>query len=149
MAEVAAPSRAASAEWRRCPSCEAFVYHKRLKRNLHVCPECNHHFRLRLRLRLELLLDEGSFEELSGDLEPIDALSFVDSKPYPERIAAAQNKTGAKSGARVRHGHDRRAPAGRRPASTSTSSAAAWAAPSARRSPAPPSWRSRRAPRCS
>src|SRR5688572_32351314 len=99
VAEVAAPSRAASAEWRRCPSCEAFVYHKRLKRNLHVCPECNHHFRLRLRQRLEQLLDEGSFEELGADLEPTDALSFVDSKPYPDRIAAAQAKTGAKSGA--------------------------------------------------
>lgn len=99
MAEVAAPSRAATAEWRRCPSCEAFVYHKRLKRNLHVCPECNFHFRLNLRARLDQLLDEGSFEELSGDLEPVDALSFVDSKPYPDRIAAAQRKTGAKSGA--------------------------------------------------
>jgi acetyl-CoA carboxylase carboxyl transferase alpha subunit/acetyl-CoA carboxylase carboxyl transferase beta subunit len=92
-------SRAVSAEWRRCPSCQAFVYHKRLRRNLHVCPECNHHFRLRIRDRLAMLLDEGSFEELSGDLEPQDALSFVDSKPYTDRIAAAQKKSNAKSGA--------------------------------------------------
>jgi len=99
VAEVAAPSRAASADWRRCPACEAFVYHKRLKRNLHVCPECNHHFRLRLRDRVAMLVDEESFEELSGDLEPIDALSFVDTKPYAERIAAAQKKSSAKSGA--------------------------------------------------
>jgi acetyl-CoA carboxylase carboxyl transferase alpha subunit len=99
LAEIAAPSRAASAEWRRCPSCEAFVYYKRLKRNLGVCPECNHHFRLRIRERIAQLLDDDSFEELSGDLEPIDALSFADSKPYTERIAAAQAKSGAKSGA--------------------------------------------------
>jgi acetyl-CoA carboxylase carboxyl transferase alpha subunit/acetyl-CoA carboxylase carboxyl transferase beta subunit len=99
VAEVAAPSRAATAEWRRCPSCEAFVYHKRLRRNLHVCPECNHHFRLLIRDRVAMLLDEGSYEELSGDLEPLDALSFSDSKPYPERIAAAQKRSGAKSGA--------------------------------------------------
>jgi acetyl-CoA carboxylase carboxyl transferase alpha subunit/acetyl-CoA carboxylase carboxyl transferase beta subunit len=98
VAEVAAPSRSATAEWRRCPACEAFVYHRRLKRNLGVCPECNHHFRLRLRERLEQLLDEDSYEELSGDLEPVDALSFVDSKPYAERIAAAQKKGEAKSG---------------------------------------------------
>jgi len=96
---VAAPSRAATAEWRRCPSCEAFVYHKRLRRNLHVCPECNHHFRLLLRDRIAMLLDDDSFEELSGELEPIDALSFADSKPYSERISAAQKKSGAKSGA--------------------------------------------------
>lgn len=100
VAEVAAaPSRAASAEWRRCPSCETFLYHKRLRRNLHVCPDCNYHFRLGVRDRLDQLLDEGSYEELSGDLEPLDALSFVDSKPYPQRIAAAQSKAGAKSGA--------------------------------------------------
>ena len=99
MAEVAAPSRAASAEWRRCPSCEAFVYYKRLKRNLHVCPECNHHFRLRLRDRLEQLTDPGSIEELGEDLEPIDALSFSDSKPYTERIAAAEKKGEVKAGA--------------------------------------------------
>ncbi|HEY1357706.1 MAG TPA: acetyl-CoA carboxylase carboxyltransferase subunit alpha [Thermoleophilaceae bacterium] len=98
MAEVAAPARPASADWRRCPACEAFVYHKRLKRNLHVCPECNHHFRLRLRDRIAQLVDEGSFEELSADLEPIDALSFADSKPYPDRISAAQSKTGSKDG---------------------------------------------------
>jgi acyl-CoA carboxylase subunit beta len=97
--EAVAASRATTAEWRRCPACEAFVYHKRLKRNLGVCPECNRHFRLRLGERLAQLLDEGSYEELSGDLEPIDVLSFVDSKPYPERIEQAQKRTGAKSGA--------------------------------------------------
>ena len=93
-----APSRAASAEWRRCPSCGGFVYYRRLKRNLHVCPECNHHFRVRIRDRLAQLLDEGSYEELSGELEPLDALSFVDSKPYAERIAQAQAKSGSRSG---------------------------------------------------
>jgi acyl-CoA carboxylase subunit beta len=99
MAEVAPASRAVSAEWFRCPSCSAFVYHRRLKRNLGVCPECNHHFRLRLKERLDQLLDADSFEELSGDLEPLDALSFADSKPYTDRIRDAQRKTGMKSGA--------------------------------------------------
>ena len=94
MPEVVAPSRALTAEWRRCPACEAFVYHKRLKRNLGVCPECNHHFRLRLAERLGQLLDEDSFEDLAADLESIDVLSFTDSKPYPERVSAAQRKTG-------------------------------------------------------
>jgi acetyl-CoA carboxylase carboxyl transferase subunit beta len=99
MAEIATAARAATAEWRRCPACEAFVYHKRLKRNLGVCPECNHHFRLPLRERFDQLLDPGSFEEMSGDLEPLDALSFADSKPYPERIAQAQARTSTAAGA--------------------------------------------------
>ncbi len=99
MADVVTPTRAVSAEWFRCPNCEAFVYHKRLKRNLGVCPECNHHFRVRLSERLAQLLDPGSFEELGGDLEPLDVLSFFDSKPYSDRIRDAQRKTGLKSGA--------------------------------------------------
>jgi acetyl-CoA carboxylase carboxyl transferase beta subunit len=98
LAEVATTDRAVSAEFRRCPACEGFIYYKRLRRNLGVCPECNHHFRLRIRDRLAQLLDDGSYEQLGEDLEPVDALSFADSKPYPERIAAAQRKTGFRSG---------------------------------------------------
>ncbi len=99
LASASAASRAVSAEWFRCPNCEAFVYHKRLKRNLGVCPECNHHFRLRLRDRLGQLLDPDSFKDLSDELEPLDALSFSDTKPYGDRIRDAQAKTGMRSGA--------------------------------------------------
>lgn len=90
---------AAHQQWTKCVSCEAFVYHKRLKRNLGVCPECNYHFRLPIRERLAQLLDEDSFEELSGDIEPVDALAFTDTKPYAQRIEEAQQKTGEREGA--------------------------------------------------
>ncbi|TML19645.1 MAG: acetyl-CoA carboxylase carboxyltransferase subunit beta [Actinobacteria bacterium] len=86
-------------QWTRCPSCDAFVYHKRLKRNLGVCPECNYHFRLPMQERLATLLDEGSFEDLSGDIEPVDPLAFADSKPYADRLAEAFRKTGSREGA--------------------------------------------------
>jgi acetyl-CoA carboxylase carboxyl transferase alpha subunit/acetyl-CoA carboxylase carboxyl transferase beta subunit len=98
--EVAAPpKRAAETQWTKCPSCEAFIYHKRLKRNLGVCPECNYHFRVSVRERLRLLLDDGAFVDMSDELEPLDVLSFADSKPYPERLAEAQRKTGNREGA--------------------------------------------------
>jgi len=83
----------------RCPACSAYVYRKRLKRSLGVCPECNHHFRLALRERLAQLLDEGSFEDRTGDLEAVDVLSFSDSKPYPVRLEQARRKTGSRAGA--------------------------------------------------
>jgi acetyl-CoA carboxylase carboxyl transferase subunit beta len=85
--------------WTKCPNCDAFVYHKRLERNLKVCPECNYHFRLPIRDRLNQLLDESSYEEMSGDIEPVDALKFIDSKPYPVRLDEAQRKTGSREGA--------------------------------------------------
>lgn len=99
--EVATPPKTTQeVQWTKCPSCDAFVYHKRLKRNLGVCPECNYHFRLPVRERLGQLLDEGSFEDLSGNIEPVDPLSFADSKPYQQRLADAQKKTGNREGAR-------------------------------------------------
>jgi acyl-CoA carboxylase subunit beta len=99
LAEVAAPAGAAAeTQWTRCPACEAFVYHKRLRRNLGVCPECNFHFRVPVRQRLTMLLDEESFVERSGAIQPLDVLAFADSRPYADRLTDAQRKTGSSEG---------------------------------------------------
>ena len=100
------PGAGSDVQWTRCPSCDAYVYHKRLKRQLGVCPECNDHFRIPLRERLEQLLDPGTFEELGGDLEPLDALGFVDSKPYSSGSRGPEGRR--REGLDVRDGDDRR-----------------------------------------
>src|SRR4051794_31991213 len=89
-----ATSTPADTQWTKCSNCGAFVYHKRLQRNLRVCPECSYHFRLPARERLEQLLDPGSAETVSESVEPTDALRFVDLKPYTPRLADAQRQTG-------------------------------------------------------
>src|SRR5437016_132026 len=102
MTQTAVNPVAASAEtpqWTKCPSCSAFVYFKRLQRNLKVCPECNHHFRLSARERLTYLLDDGGVDEISRVVEPVDALRFVDLKPYATRITEAQQSTGHREAA--------------------------------------------------
>ena len=91
--------KAPDVQWIKCPACDAFIYYKRLERNLRVCPECNHHFRLAARDRLVQLLDAGSFEELSGDIESVDVLQFVDTKAYPDRLAEARRKSGNREAA--------------------------------------------------
>ncbi|MBD0329790.1 MAG: acetyl-CoA carboxylase carboxyltransferase subunit alpha [Thermoleophilia bacterium] len=96
---TAAPRAAGPVEWTKCPSCDAFVYHKRLRRNLGVCPECNYHFRLPVQRRLEQLLDDDSFTDLSDEIQPLDVLSFADTKPYADRLADAQRKTGGREAA--------------------------------------------------
>jgi acyl-CoA carboxylase subunit beta len=70
------------------------VYGKRLERNLRVCPECSHHLVLSARNRLALLLDTDSFDEHDADLSPSDPLGFVDTKPYPVRLAESSQRTG-------------------------------------------------------
>jgi acetyl-CoA carboxylase carboxyl transferase subunit beta len=85
--------------WTKCPNCGEMRFNKQLARNLSVCTKCEHHFRMGARDRIEHLVDKGSFVEQDGSLVSGDPLGFTDSKPYPERIAAAQAKSGEKDAA--------------------------------------------------
>jgi len=80
--------------WRRCPGCEDMIFARTVEENLGVCPECQHHFRLGARKRIEQLSDEGSFEEMLENYQPVDSLSFVDSQSYKSRLRQYQKKTG-------------------------------------------------------
>jgi len=81
--------------WRRCPGCEDMIFARSIAENLEVCPQCQHHFRVGARARVGQLCDEGSFEEFAADLYPADALEFVDSKSYGERLEEYQRRTGS------------------------------------------------------
>ncbi len=80
--------------WMRCPQCEAMVYRKNVEQNLHVCPECDHHHRIGADQRVQQLCDPGSFEPLWSGLTPVDALGFVDLKPYKQRLTQERAKCG-------------------------------------------------------
>ena len=81
-------------EWLRCKGCGELMYLPQFREGLNVCYHCGHHDRIGGLERLLAIVDEGSFEEVDDDLAPTDPLSFVDLKPYPERLEAAQAKTG-------------------------------------------------------
>jgi acetyl-CoA carboxylase carboxyl transferase subunit beta len=85
--------------WTMCPSCESQIFNRQLERNLRVCPTCGHHFRMSVGERIDLLLDGGSFQERDAGLESGDPLGFHDQKPYPDRLEAAQVKTGLREAA--------------------------------------------------
>lgn len=82
--------------WTKCTSCEQVLYSEELKRNMEVCPKCDHHMRINARTRLLNLLDEGSAQEIAAELEPQDILKFKDLKKYKDRLSAAQKETGEK-----------------------------------------------------
>jgi acetyl-CoA carboxylase carboxyl transferase subunit beta len=82
--------------WVNCPQCSAQLYTADLKRNLQVCPKCDHHLRISARGRLALFLDEGTGQELGAALEPQDPLRFKDSKRYRDRLSDYQKRTGEK-----------------------------------------------------
>jgi acetyl-CoA carboxylase carboxyl transferase subunit beta len=85
--------------WTKCPNCAEMLFNKQLDKVHRVCPNCGHHFRLSAPARLEMLLDPGSFEERDAGLVSVDPLGFVDQKPYPDRVAAAQLATGLRDAA--------------------------------------------------
>jgi acetyl-CoA carboxylase carboxyl transferase subunit beta len=79
--------------WTKCPGCRATIWKRDLEENLHVCPKCQHHFKIGARQRVELLLEPG-YEVVDGGLRSTDPLNFTDVKPYKQRLRKAQEQTG-------------------------------------------------------
>ncbi len=84
--------------WLRCPSCAQMVYRRQMESNQHVCPECEHHFRISASERIKQLADPDTFVPLFANLRSKDPLNFTDLKSYPDRIAREQAKTGQMDG---------------------------------------------------
>ena len=77
-----------------CPSCHSHYRDDELEQSLWVCEQCGHHFPMRARARIASLTDPGSFAEEATELHSEDPLGFFDLRPYPERLAEAEMKTG-------------------------------------------------------
>jgi acetyl-CoA carboxylase carboxyl transferase subunit beta len=77
----------------KCSSCGEILYRNRLVQNLYVCPACAHHLRMEAEGYVDLLIDESGFVETYRDMKSGDPLGFHDLKPYPQRLAAAEQKT--------------------------------------------------------
>ena len=76
------------------------VHMRELKNNAYVSPEDDHHVRIGSKEYFEILFDGNKFEELVADLVSGDPLEFQDTKKYPDRIAAMQQKTQLKDACR-------------------------------------------------
>ena len=77
-----------------CPSCHSHYRDDELEQSLWVCEQCGHHFPMRARARIASLTDPGSFAEEATELHSEDPLAFFDLRPYTERLAEAEMKTG-------------------------------------------------------
>lgn len=77
--------------WLKCDDCGEILYRKELEKNLWICEECGHHFRISAKKYVEILTDE--FTEKDSGLEPNNPLEF---KEYIDKLAGDRNKTGLK-----------------------------------------------------
>jgi acetyl-CoA carboxylase carboxyl transferase subunit beta len=88
--------------WIRCPGCEHMLYKSAVAKNLDVCPECDHHFRIETTTRIKYLVDEGSFQEILSDLVTSDPLGFkYRDTSYKQRLRDDEKKSGAREAMRI------------------------------------------------
>jgi acetyl-CoA carboxylase carboxyl transferase subunit beta len=74
---------------------------KELEQNFYVSPEDGYHVRIGSKEYFEILFDDHKFEELDANLTSKDPLKFEDTKKYPDRLKAAQEKTNLKDAVRT------------------------------------------------
>ena len=93
-APAAPPAASDENIWTKCPTCKEISFRKEVERNLNFCPKCAHHFRLTVGQRLAITVDRGSWREMFENVAIGDPLKFVDSRPYPKRMAQAREASG-------------------------------------------------------
>ncbi|NVK53952.1 MAG: acetyl-CoA carboxylase carboxyltransferase subunit beta [Flavobacteriaceae bacterium] len=86
--------------WYKTPSGK-IIDTEELKKNLYVSPEDGYHVRIGSKEYFEILFDNNKFKELDANLTSKDPLKFVDTKKYPDRLKAAQEKTKLKDAVRT------------------------------------------------
>jgi acetyl-CoA carboxylase carboxyl transferase subunit beta len=74
---------------------------KELEQNFYVSPEDGYHVRIGSNEYFQILFDDNKFTELDAGLTSKDPLKFVDTKKYPDRLKAAQEKTKLKDAVRT------------------------------------------------
>lgn len=76
--------------WRKCNKCGQPIYVEDVRNNFYECPKCGGYFRVHAYRRLEMLMDEGTFEEWNKEMEFSNPLDFPG---YEKKVLAAKEKT--------------------------------------------------------
>lgn len=75
---------------RKCNKCGVAIIADDVRAGFYICPKCGGYFRIHAYRRIEMLADEGSFEEWDHCMVSTNPLQF---RGYEEKIEALQEKT--------------------------------------------------------
>lgn len=90
--------------WTKCPECGQMLFTKELEKNDFVCTHCEHHLRLPILKRFEMLFDNGEYHLVSLPRLQEDPLNFKDFKKYTDRLKAYRKSTGSEDAIKVAQG---------------------------------------------
>lgn len=76
--------------WRKCTRCHALTEQTVWEAQCYVCPHCSCHARMSARNWLRHLAKGGAYTRLPEVGQTRDVLGFVDTQPYPKRVAKAR-----------------------------------------------------------
>ena len=75
---------------KKCNACKAAVFVEEVKKNYYICPHCRNYFRVHAYRRVEMIGDEGTFEEWDSVMESENPMHY---KGYEDKLAALREKT--------------------------------------------------------
>lgn len=76
---------------RKCNKCGSAIIAEDVKKGYYICPKCHGYFRVHAYRRIEMIADEGSFEEWDKEMEFVNPLDF---HGYEEKIGHLKERTG-------------------------------------------------------
>ena len=75
---------------RKCNKCGAAIIAEDVKNGYYICPKCHGYFRVHAYRRIEMIADEGTFEEWDKEMDFANPLDF---KGYEEKIESLKERT--------------------------------------------------------
>lgn len=76
---------------KKCNKCGGAIISEDVKSGYYICPKCGGYFRMHAYRRIEMTVDEGSFEEWDKDMISQNPLGY---KGYEEKLDFIREKTG-------------------------------------------------------
>lgn len=75
---------------RKCNKCGSAIITEDVKKGYYICPKCGGYFRVHAYRRIEMIADEGTFEEWDKDLKGGNPMEY---KGYPDKLEQTRQKT--------------------------------------------------------
>nr|YP_009449899.1 acetyl-CoA carboxylase carboxyltransferase beta [Burmannia coelestis]ANK36096.1 acetyl-CoA carboxylase carboxyltransferase beta [Burmannia coelestis] len=81
--------------WVVCENCYGLNYKKFFKSKMNICEYCGYHLKMSSSDRIELLIDQDTWEPMDENIFSMDPIEFhSEEDPYLDRICSYQRKTG-------------------------------------------------------